>query len=97
MLDRDDDEEYKKWSRAVKVASNFCCELCGATKVYLESHHKNAWSSFPEQRYLLQNGISLCKYHHDTFHKIYNKGGNTEFQWKEFAETYNILKKIVEK
>jgi hypothetical protein len=30
----------------------------------LEAHHILSWSKFPELRYEVNNGITLCKFHH---------------------------------
>ena len=94
--DRDNDED-KRWSRAVKTAGNFQCALCSAKDVYLESHHKNAYNSYPEQRTLLSNGICLCSYHHNQFHHIWGKGNNTEGQFRQYEEIYKTFRKIAEK
>jgi len=95
--DRDNDEKYKQWSRAVKTAGNFQCAICLAKDVYLESHHVWAWNAYPEKRYLLVNGVSLCKICHDQFHNIWGKGNNTEGQFKQYEEIYKTLRKIAEK
>jgi predicted restriction endonuclease len=34
-------------------------------KQKLNAHHIKNWAEFPGLRFVVQNGISLCKYHHD--------------------------------
>lgn len=59
--------DHKKWSRNVKKRDNNICKLnnkdcCG--KIY--SHHILSYKDYPELRYDINNGITLCKYHHPT-------------------------------
>lgn len=50
--------EARKWSLAVR-ARDGCCRDCGAT-VGLQAHHLKPWASFPELRYDVGNGVTLC-------------------------------------
>ncbi len=95
MSDRSDDIEFVKWAKAIKVRDNFECVICGARGVYLEAHHINGWNAYPEQRYDLDNGVSLCRFHHDKFHELYSKGNNNIFQWKQYLEIIGTFKKLL--
>jgi len=66
--------KYKKWRMAVFMRDNFTCQFCGIRGVYLEAHHIKSWKNFPELRFDLDNGITLCK----DCHKLTNnyKGHN---------------------
>lgn len=97
MSDRNDDEQFKRWAFEVKKRDGFTCQICGARGTYLESHHKNGWNAFPEQRYNIDNGACLCKKHHDSFHEQFGYGGNTEYQYKQYEEIAVILRKIAQK
>jgi 5-methylcytosine-specific restriction endonuclease McrA len=93
-VDRTDDKKYVNWARIVKVNGNFQCEVCSRTNVYLESHHKFSWSTYPALRYELSNGACLCKRCHDKFHAIY--GTNcTEYQFEQFKQIAVIFMKIL--
>ena len=52
----------------------YVCEKCNkrrkTTKV-LHAHHIKSWDKFPDDRYDRNNGVVLCKYCHDKFHKKY--------------------------
>lgn len=96
MNDRYDDEQFKQWARAVKCRDNYTCGICGVNGggVYLEAHHKNGWNAFPDDRYLIQNGVTLCKNCHRSFHDQFDYGGNTEYQYNQYEEIAELLKKI---
>jgi len=59
------DGNYKTWMKAVKNRDSWCCRLSDKDcKGRLEAHHIFEWKLFPEKRYDLNNGISLCQFHH---------------------------------
>ena len=56
---------HREWSRSVKLRDTMRCKIntidcCGR----LESHHILSWAKYPELRYEIKNGITLCRYHH---------------------------------
>lgn len=77
------DVKYDFWRKSVFERDGFKCAVTGK-KGDLEAHHLNAWNSHPDQRYDLDNGITLSKEIHKLFHKVYGKGNNTLEQFKEF-------------
>ena len=50
------------WSRLVKERDGYKCIICGKTE-NLNSHHLYGKKSH-RMRYLLDNGVTLCRYHH---------------------------------
>lgn len=52
---------------AVIMRDNYRCRICDS-KDNIQAHHINSWSSFPEDRYILENGLTLCKQHHNDYH-----------------------------
>lgn len=92
MFERQQDEQFVKWSKSVKDRDSYTCQVCKAYGVPLNSHHKNSWDLFVDQRYLLENGVTLCVYDHDLFHSIFGKGKNTVYQFKQFLKSYTIFK-----
>ncbi len=59
-------KEYQKWRSDVFQRDNWTCQTCGKKSeigkcVYLEAHHIKKWAYFPELRYEVNNGITLCK------------------------------------
>lgn len=69
------------WRLAVFTRDNFTCQDCKAKGVYLESHHIRCWRDYPELRFDINNGITLCT-------KCHNKT-----RWKEskFEEKYTTI------
>ncbi len=63
--------EYKLWREAVYERDNWTCGWCGiksrkGTKVELNPHHIKPFAQFPELRFAIDNGITLCRDCHKT-------------------------------
>ena len=59
------DGRYKEWMKSVKDRDNWKCKIADKNcKGKLEAHHILRWSEFPELRYEVNNGITLCHFHH---------------------------------
>lgn len=90
-----DDPELQVWSREVKIRDEFTCQICGVRGVQLESHHKNGFNAFPNERLDISNGVTLCKRCHIRFHSIFGKGGNTKFQYNQYEKTAKIFRQLL--
>lgn len=55
-----DDSKYKQWRSGVFERDNWTCQTCGKRGGYLEAHHIKKWAKFPELRYEMENGVTLC-------------------------------------
>jgi len=53
--------EYRDWRSAVFGRDNYTCQQCNAHGVYLEADHIKPWCAYPELRYDVNNGRTLCK------------------------------------
>jgi hypothetical protein len=63
--DRRNDPAYKAWRSEVYKRDNWKCKVSNADCYgRIEAHHILGWSAFPELRYNINNGITLCHYHH---------------------------------
>lgn len=56
---------YKAWRKSVCDRDKWPCRIADNNcDGRLEVHHILPWSKFPELRYEVNNGISLCHFHH---------------------------------
>jgi hypothetical protein len=54
-----------EWSKNVKKRDNWKCKILNKDcEGRLESHHILDWENYPELRYDINNGITLCHAHH---------------------------------
>lgn len=52
--------EFYTWADAVKARDGMRCMKCGATDVEVQAHHIKSWNLFPELRYDVSNGVTVC-------------------------------------
>lgn len=57
----------KQWSKDVRGRDGHKCIGCGA-KGKLHAHHIKPWKEFPELRYDIENGVTLCPTCHQKAH-----------------------------
>jgi len=56
---------YNAWRKAVWLRDNFACKIANPDCVgRIEAHHILGWKEHPELRYEVNNGITLCHFHH---------------------------------
>ena len=78
------DSDLTKWRKSVFDRDYYTCRCCGTKKSPFNVHHLNGWKPFPDERYDIPNGITLCVNCHKLFHKKYGNGNNTKEQYQEF-------------
>ena len=86
------DGDYRVWANLIKERDNYTCQICGnSPSGNLNAHHLNGWNAFPEQRFDLDNGATLCTDCHKEFHSQYGYGDNTREQFNEYAASKTLV------
>lgn len=57
-----------QWSAQVIARDGAKCQHCGVQGVELHAHHLKSWKDYPEHRFDLANGITLCYACHWSLH-----------------------------
>lgn len=61
-------KEYKFWRKSVFERDDYTCQSCGKRGGILNAHHIKEWAKEPKLRYLIINGITLCRDCHLSVH-----------------------------
>jgi hypothetical protein len=75
-----------KWRNEVYKRNNYTCQSCYSIGGRLNAHHLDGWNWCKEQRFNVENGVTLCEDCHNDFHKVYGRGNNTKQQFEEFKQ-----------
>jgi len=78
--------EYKEWRIAVWSRDKNLCKVCKTRQKVMVAHHLDGFNIFPEKRFDVDNGVTLCDRHHIAFHTNYGFGNNTKSQFEEYLE-----------
>lgn len=52
--------ELRHWRLEVFSRDNYTCQICNIKGKEMHADHINSWASYPELRYEISNGRSLC-------------------------------------
>lgn len=75
----------KEWRLSVFEKDSYTCKACGFDKGgILVAHHLNGYHWDIDNRYNVDNGVTLCEPCHINFHGIYGYKNNTKEQFDEY-------------
>ena len=69
--DKKDSWDYKNWRAKVYERDNWTCQRCNIKGKKINAHHIKSWKYYPELRYNIENGITLCEDCHKAVHQYY--------------------------
>lgn len=80
-------QEHKDWTNNVYKKDNYTCVITGQVGYRLNAHHLNGYHWDVDNRFNIDNGVTLSEEIHKEFHSIYGVKNNTI---EQFIEFYNM-------
>lgn len=81
--------ENINWRNEVFRRDNFKCTICDNKEI--EAHHLNGYTEFKESRFNINNGVTLCKNCHKSYHKTKGYKNATQEKFKEYLEEISCI------
>jgi hypothetical protein len=60
----------REWRKRVFLRDDYTCAVCKKRGLSLQAHHLHDWASKRGLRFVLSNGVTLCRTHHLAFHRF---------------------------
>lgn len=57
--------KYTHWRTKVFKRDKYTCQACNKVGGKLEAHHIKSWAEYPKIRFIIKNGLTLCKKCHE--------------------------------
>jgi len=84
---------YRRW-RVQVIRRDKVCAICTSRK-NRHAHHIDSASYFPELRFVVQNGVCLCKTCHRQYHTNFNRSyrvKTTRYNFENFVSLMTYAK-----
>ena len=82
-------KEYRVWRISV-LRRDVCCVICG-NLTHREAHHLNHATYFPDLRFSVDNGVTLCRQCHTQFHTNFLSSFKVKCTSKDFENFKALL------
>ena len=90
--------DAKIWRESVFKRDKYVCQMCYNHSKYLRSHHIKPFAFYPELRFEVSNGVTLCQECHRSLHRRgWLSRIHLEKLLKKYQDIPNTLENIVEK
>ena len=84
---------YWLWVKAVYDRDNYICQCCGESiSGTLNAHHIYGWATHKSERLNVENGVTLCKPCHDSYHYDFNPSVIEHNSFYHWMVLYSVIK-----
>jgi len=87
---------YAEWRTDILNRDSYTCQCCGSRKSGPKVHHLMSYTSYPEHRFIAENGVTLCDGCHKKFHKMFGNRKTTNDDFFDFLKAEGKAKTTME-
>tara|TARA_R110000868_G_C10682064_1_gene747590 strand:+ start:78 stop:794 length:717 start_codon:yes stop_codon:yes gene_type:complete len=85
-------KENKRWRKSVFIRDSYTCIICKDNeKTNLQAHHLNGYSDYKNDRYNIDNGATLCKYCHKSYHKKFGLKNSSKDKFEMYLKEISCV------